>query len=126
MPCCEQSAVREAVVNGRWVNVEMIQVFASVVMRLWDALARLEQRANSWNAFTRLSAEEHAAIGEVLKFSYDTCEQLNLGSAKKQAKHIGMRIAQGNCGSREFADAVAQLRRCIDEDLDDKVFYCIF
>lgn len=116
----------QCVVLKGWVEAEMIQVFATHLLRLWEALGRLEEAAKQWGIFTSINDPKAAqTINNILNDAQEACESLALSSASKQVRHIRTRLHQGTLPMKELADAVVQLRIRIFEDLDDKVFFCI-
>jgi hypothetical protein len=107
---------------------EMLQVYAHVILKLFDELRDLEIQVGKQLPATPVPAEAKEISDRFLQHLVDMrgmCEALQLSSASKQVRHIiefvDKRVVPGN----QVSPKLAELRRRIREDLEDHVYFCV-
>lgn len=110
--------------DGSVFNSVMVQIYASSLVSVMNNLRDLESIAKTWGAASPTD-EMGQRVNTLLGAAVANCAWLRLRSAWKQLQTIHKRVKSGTCENVEFSQLIAELRRRILEDLDDRVFYCI-
>jgi hypothetical protein len=117
--CLRPSEVLPA---GRWVSLwTVVQIYAHTLVEMLSDLRSLEQNVIDLNTETPRLDELNRTI-EVLA---GYCLALELSSAQKQLRNIGQRIKR-EFKLAEYQEMLAEFRRRIQEDLEDRLFFCVY
>ena len=111
---------------GAVTLLTVIQVYAHVFVKLLDELRTLEEEAHKLDALP----DGHPRIDyveKVMRYIVGYCDALELSSARKQLRHMAQLWTRTNppVSVQESISDIGQLRRRIDEDLEDRVFFCV-
>ena len=89
-----------------------------------DLLRNLEKEAEGWSPADMNDAKS-VEVGNTLKAIGLQVLKLQLRSSEKQMRAMLERVQAGDVTTVEFSRIIRELRVRIEEDLEDRVFYCI-
>lgn len=100
--------------------LNVIQIYAHVLVGLLDELNRWSNDA-AW-ILLPMDDPARARSQTLLRHILEACEKLNMASALKQIRSMS---AAGMMTSEQFSAMVIELRRRINEDLENVAFFCV-
>ena len=107
---------------------DMLQIYAHVILKLFDELRDLEIQVGMQLPQAPPAAEAKAVSDRFLQHLGEMramCEVLQLSSAQKQVLHIIDFIDNKITPGAQVSPKLTELRRRIREDLEDHVYFCV-
>ncbi len=103
----------------------VVQLYAHIIVGLLDDLRTLETEVVLWGDPPDADPARVEKAAQTIQNIVGSCEALELGSALKQIRHLAKRVESYEVQSVEFGSMLRELRRRVNEDFEDRIFFCV-